>query len=316
MNASGDKQSIQEKINRVKFWRHRIEFGDGFFTPGWRGRGYFLELPLEENLAGKSILDVGAWDGLFTFEAERRGATDLLATDVWASSEFDEEWWGGIRNADEGFLTVKELLRSNARSMNCSVYDLSPEVIGKRYDIVLMIAVLYHLPDLFTALCRLAGVTREYAIVESLCDPDLPDDTALMRYDHSQPGLWWRPNALCLRNMLLDAGFSRVELTESRHEELQWEAVTLADIADETPIFDSVGDGAVRIRNLFAGDEVMVMGTEADYAPDEHASFNRVETTDVRRIQGWVPKNKVRPRRKGTVPQVGKRTRIIAKAFV
>ena len=30
---------------------------------------------------GRTVLDVGAWDGFYAFEAERRGASRVLATD-------------------------------------------------------------------------------------------------------------------------------------------------------------------------------------------------------------------------------------------
>src|SRR5690349_4369831 len=33
---------------------------------------------------GRSVLDVGAWDGAFSFEAKRRGAARVVATDYFA----------------------------------------------------------------------------------------------------------------------------------------------------------------------------------------------------------------------------------------
>jgi tRNA (mo5U34)-methyltransferase len=32
------------------------------------------QFPIPENLTGKRVLDIGAWDGWFSFEMERRGA--------------------------------------------------------------------------------------------------------------------------------------------------------------------------------------------------------------------------------------------------
>ena len=36
-------------------------------------------LHLPASLAGLSVLDIGAWDGFFSFEAERRGAARVVA---------------------------------------------------------------------------------------------------------------------------------------------------------------------------------------------------------------------------------------------
>ena len=38
-----------------------------------------VQLPAD--LSGQSVLDIGAWDGFFSFESERRGANRVLAVD-------------------------------------------------------------------------------------------------------------------------------------------------------------------------------------------------------------------------------------------
>lgn len=49
-----------------------------------------LQLP---DLTGKTVLDVGAWDGFFSFTAEERGAKRVVSFDsyVWPI-DFDEYW--------------------------------------------------------------------------------------------------------------------------------------------------------------------------------------------------------------------------------
>src|SRR3989442_11648654 len=47
-------------------------------TPEWEGRYLF---PSAEELRGKSLLDIGTMNGFFAFEAERRGASTVLAID-------------------------------------------------------------------------------------------------------------------------------------------------------------------------------------------------------------------------------------------
>src|SRR6266581_1458863 len=63
---------------------HTIELPDGTVLPGLqspehlRWRLSLFNLP--EDLRGKRVLDIGAWDGWFSFECERRGA-EVLAVD-------------------------------------------------------------------------------------------------------------------------------------------------------------------------------------------------------------------------------------------
>jgi len=84
------RQEIEREINSVPFWWHSIEIG-GVTTPGnsepERQRRIVSTLP---DLRGKSVLDVAAWDGFFSFQAERLGAGRVVALDhlVW---ELDSE---------------------------------------------------------------------------------------------------------------------------------------------------------------------------------------------------------------------------------
>src|SRR5712671_982748 len=87
--AAGDR-GFEERIQHLsgqvlsRFRYHSIDLPDGTVLPGlqtvehlrWR-----LDLfGLPHDLRGKRVLDIGAWDGWFSFECERRGA-DVVAVD-------------------------------------------------------------------------------------------------------------------------------------------------------------------------------------------------------------------------------------------
>jgi tRNA (mo5U34)-methyltransferase len=55
-------------------WFHTIDLGNGVRTPGHKDTAAEWEHLHLPDLAGRSVLDVGAYDGFFSFEAERRGA--------------------------------------------------------------------------------------------------------------------------------------------------------------------------------------------------------------------------------------------------
>ena len=65
-------------------WFHTIDLGNGVVTPGDDNSPVKLKrLAFPPDLSGKTFLDIGAWDGFFSFEAERRGAARVLATDSY-----------------------------------------------------------------------------------------------------------------------------------------------------------------------------------------------------------------------------------------
>ena len=66
-------------------WFHSIDLGHGVVTKGQKTAPTLakeldaLRLP---SLSGKSVLDIGAFDGFYSFEAERRGAARVVSLDL------------------------------------------------------------------------------------------------------------------------------------------------------------------------------------------------------------------------------------------
>lgn len=144
-------------------WYHRFPFGEGLITPG--NDPTHLKAPwiLRADLEGRRVLDIGAFDGYFSFEAERRGATDVLATDAWSWN------WPGS-DARRNFELIRSVLDSGVRDQTISVEDVSPEVIGGPFDVVFFLGVLYHAPDPLGYLQRVRSVTGGSCVVETLVD--------------------------------------------------------------------------------------------------------------------------------------------------
>ncbi len=79
-----DPDHLRELVASRPWW-HRIDLGHGIVTPGLDDSARKLEwLQLPDSFEGKSVLDVGAYDGFFSFEAERRGARRVVASDWFA----------------------------------------------------------------------------------------------------------------------------------------------------------------------------------------------------------------------------------------
>ena len=218
--------SVHPKLaNRTCY--HKYEIESGFFTPG---RALKLEptlclneLGVPQNLAGLRALDIGAWDGPFTFELERRGA-QVTAVD--------------IQDPDVTiFNAVKEIKKSSATYVRGSIYDALPEDLGV-FDIVLFVGVYYHLRSPVLALQRIrklladggtlfiegASATDYLAkqLNEALGLPksslrtttEVLDQLPLSYFDieHKIYGWssWWYPTTQCLEVVLVDSGFFNV----------------------------------------------------------------------------------------------------------
>lgn len=83
---------------------------------------------MSENLSGNTVIDIGAYDGFFSFEAERRGAARVLATDRFC-------WEGTGMTDGEGFKIAHRALQSRVEVKRIAVEDISPATVGL-FDVV------------------------------------------------------------------------------------------------------------------------------------------------------------------------------------
>jgi tRNA (mo5U34)-methyltransferase len=150
------------------------------------------------DLTAKRVLDIGAWDGWFSFEMERRGA-EVTAIDCWDNPRFRE---------------IHRLLGSRVDYRVMDVYEVTPERVG-RFDLVLFLGVLYHLKHPLLALERVCAVTTDIAYVESFVLQN--EDRPVMEfYETSELGgqsdNWVAPSPSCLAAFCRTAGFARVDV--------------------------------------------------------------------------------------------------------
>ena len=140
-------------------WYHTIDLGQGVVTKGVDDTALRLaRIDLPVSLGGQTVLDIGAWDGFFSFEAERRGAARVVASDYFS-------WHGAGWGSKAGFELARETFGSKVEDLDIDVMDLSPERVGQ-FDVVFFLGVFYHLRHPLLALERIASVTRQLLIVE------------------------------------------------------------------------------------------------------------------------------------------------------
>lgn len=223
-----DKEQITKKLKEdFTYWYHRIELGDGIVTPG------FHYEPLWDNIRkvrknidykNKIVLDIAAFDGLFSFEAEKLGAKTVIATDCLYRS---------FRN----FLFCKEVLGSKCLPYyNVSPYNLferldvffqenydNEKPYDRMFDIVQHLGLLYHLRDPLLSLSQARSClkTGGTLLIETNIITD--SDESFMLYNgipfthraSKNYSVWWIPTANCLKEMLMASLFEPVDASIS-----------------------------------------------------------------------------------------------------
>ncbi len=137
---------IRYQVEAERYWFQKVELFPGYSSPGWddpaQNKLPYYALP--DDLTGMRVLDIGCAEGFFSFEAERRGAREVIGIDSFSDS---------VRR----FNIVKEARQSNATAFLMNVYDLEPKRLGT-FDLVLFYGVFYHLKHPQHALERIRSV--------------------------------------------------------------------------------------------------------------------------------------------------------------
>jgi tRNA (mo5U34)-methyltransferase len=198
---------LQAQVDAIR-WYHSMDLGDGIRTSGLYDPAARVDRYRLPDLHGKTVLDVGAWDGFWSFEAERRGAERVLATDSFS-------WSGKNWGSKSGFELARRLLGSSVEDRTIDVLDLSPDTVG-RFDVVLFLGVLYHMRHPQLALDRVASVCDELLVLETHVDLVRLRRPAIALYRDRElsddPTNFVGPNPAAVETMLTRAGFREIEV--------------------------------------------------------------------------------------------------------
>jgi tRNA (mo5U34)-methyltransferase len=201
--VQGHDEELATRVGEID-WYHTIDLPGGIRTPGVNRTDFALKNLHLPSLVGKTVLDIGAWDGFYSFEATRRGARRVVAVDsfVWTGR------WG-----QNGFNLARQALglEGVVEDRTIDVMELSPATVGT-FDVVLFLGVLYHLPDPVGALRAVASVSDDLLLLETETSLNvLPFAAARLwpgRELSSDDTNWWSLNRRALEGLLRQLGFT------------------------------------------------------------------------------------------------------------
>jgi 2-polyprenyl-3-methyl-5-hydroxy-6-metoxy-1,4-benzoquinol methylase len=156
-SESGKKMSneydLVEKLNEYEFY-HTIQLTDTISTNGVEFVFDLTRMILDSmkkiNFKDKRVLDIGCRDGLFSFEAEKLGASEVIGID---------------NNISKGAIEfLIPFFKSNVKMYEENLFNLTPELYGL-FDTVLFPGTLYHLRYPFWALRIVRNILKPKGVM-------------------------------------------------------------------------------------------------------------------------------------------------------
>jgi len=208
-----NRERIEAFLKRRTYWYHKMELAPGLVTPGFALEPIWDQVRKVRDridYKGRAILDIASFDGMFAFEAERRGAERVIATDC-------------LYKSFENFLFCREVFSSSITPYyNVSPYNLcdrldvyfderyANETDDRRFDVVQHLGLLYHLRDPMLSLMQARSVLKPGGALLIETDFIMDREESVMVFNglphiarvRDNYSVWWAPSKMCLFEML------------------------------------------------------------------------------------------------------------------
>jgi tRNA (mo5U34)-methyltransferase len=141
-----DPDQAERVRDSVPLWFHTFALAPGIYTPGIaRDHGYRLPALVAERFAGRSVLDVGAFDGFYSFLAETRGARRVVAVDNEQYVDWVDARFGVQLEPGAGFRAIAGLTGSQVEYHRMDAFDVHE--LGEQFDVALCFGMLHRVTD-------------------------------------------------------------------------------------------------------------------------------------------------------------------------
>lgn len=197
-------QTLEDRVQALGEWYHRIDLGGGVFTPGDRNQSltYALyERFLPRDLTGLSVLDLGANACGLSIEFAKRGATVTA-----------------IERADASIAQAHFVLDHFGLTDRVTIYKADVHEMTRfgQFDIVACVGLVYHLRHPQLALDQLGHVAKSHLLISTQTTVGEALTLTSRGAKRSAFSPTWEPTEKAFEGMLNAAGFRHIELVSTK----------------------------------------------------------------------------------------------------
>lgn len=219
-------------IFKYNAWRQKIHLRDNYYTPGRIEDTLWDFIGLPKSLNEKSFLDIGANDGMFSFLAEKKGATEVTASDLYIDKlDTMQNGW-----PLEGILLLKDYFQSKIKLHHKGIYFLSE--LQKQYDVVFVNNIINWLDNIDLAFENIGKATKGTLY---LSDGFITDNKSPKQVEQENSNLRYMYNLSFIEKLLNKNGFKIEKVRELNYQKMflkKFSQTPELHISKETKIYD------------------------------------------------------------------------------
>jgi tRNA (mo5U34)-methyltransferase len=214
--------------NEEIIWYQRYHLSPNVVTPGVHDIEDVLnQFELPDDLSGLHVLDIGTANGGAAFIAESRGASRVIAVDIFDPHQY-------------GFAQIASASNSKIEFVKASVYEL-PALLHEKFDLIFFLGVLYHLRHPLLALDAVREIANDKILIDTEVSPSHPGVSHSEFYPAEYNGdasNWFVPSVRCVSDWLVSSGFDS-RLVAAWPEPSPRRALFLARVTSDQPYWQT-----------------------------------------------------------------------------
>lgn len=215
----GAARDVAERVrDSVPVWFHTFQLSEGVYTPGIaRDHRYRIPAVQPDRFAGKSVLDLGTFDGFYAFVAEAAGARRVVAIDNEQYVDWIQGRFGVTLEPAAGFNAIHGLLGSRVEYRRLDARQA--HLLEERFDVILCFGMIHRVIDPLGLLIELREILTDGGHVVLETYGSTTDQPVLDVHDAGDvyagdDYVYWGFPAQGLARLAQIAGYARTEIID------------------------------------------------------------------------------------------------------
>lgn len=168
----------------------------------------FITSIIPEDLTGKTVLDLGAWDGYYGHIASRRNAKTVVVLD---SGEAEQRTFK--QTVSDMFIKINHInkkLNTNLHFIPMNVSDI--DKLQMEFDVIFCFGLFYHVKNPYDLFEKCYQKSNEMFLLEGHVSDALEESAYILNKAelNNDPSNYWVMSKSCIIKMLKRIGFKEV----------------------------------------------------------------------------------------------------------